>query len=181
MESAHFDLQPETLVNDVVRLVPLRSDDFEQLFATASDPLIWEQHPDKERYKKERFRLFFDSALQSKGAFLVFDNISHRLIGSTRFYEYSPEKSSVAIGFTFIAREYWGGVHNRAMKKLLLDYAFRFVSTVVFHIGSTNIRSQKAILKLGATKTGEVAFELNGAKLSHFEYEIKKENWAKSV
>ncbi|MFZ4455965.1 MAG: GNAT family N-acetyltransferase [Bacteroidales bacterium] len=179
MESTHFDLQLETLQNDVVRLIPVQSDDFERLYKVASDPLIWEQHPDKERYKKERFQLFFDSALQSKGAFLVFDNASNKLIGSTRFYEYSPEKKSIAIGFTFIAREYWGGAHNSAMKKLLLNYAFQFVSSVVFHIGALNIRSQKAILKLGATKIGETNSELNGIESINFEFEIKREDWEK--
>ncbi len=179
MELTHFDLQPVTLQNDIIRLTPLQAVDFERLYMVASDPLIWEQHPDKERYKRKRFQLFFDSALQSKGAFLVFDSVSNRLIGSTRFYEYSLEKSSIAIGFTFIAREYWGGKHNSTMKKLLLDYAFQFVSSVVFHIGVTNIRSQKAILKLGAIKISETNFELNGTESAHFEFEIKREDWVK--
>ena len=152
---------------------------FERLFAVASDPRIWEQHPDRERYRKERFQLYFESALESKGAFLVFDAKTNELIGSTRFYEYSPENSRIAIGFTFLSCSCWGGLHNRAMKQLMLDYAFQHVSTVIFHIGAENIRSQKAILKLGAVKIDEVGFDLNGTKSVHFEYEIRKENWIK--
>jgi RimJ/RimL family protein N-acetyltransferase len=167
-----MNLQP-TLENQLLRLSPLTEDDFEPLFAIASDPLIWEQHPNYDRYKREVFQIYFDSAIESKGAFLVTDKRTNKLIGCTRFYEYDPEHSSIAIGYTFLIREYWGGDYNRSMKGLLLDYAFKFVDSVRFHIGANNLRSQKGTLKLGVRKIAEKTI----GDTSHFEYEIRKEEW----
>jgi len=172
-----FNLQPEILQNDLVKITPLKESDFENLYQVASDPLIWEQHPAKDRYKKEVFRAFFDEAVASQSSFLVFDKHTNELIGSTRYYDYDPVKSKIAIGYTFLARNYWGGQYNKAMKKLLLDYAFQNVESVLFHIGATNLRSQKALQKLGARKINELDFDINGLKLPHFEYEINKHDW----
>ena len=162
--------QPDTLENELVKLVPLKEEDFDRLLKVASDPLIWEQHPAKDRYKREVFRSYFDSAVASGSAFLILENSTGELIGSTRYYDYKPELSRIAIGYTFITKEFWGGKYNAAVKKLMLDYAFDFVDSVVFHIGPTNFRSQQAILKIGATKIGEE--EYNG--ISQFVYEIRK-------
>lgn len=177
MTTQLFDLQPETLASDLVVLAPLTEKDFDRLFAVASDPLIWELHPNRDRYKKDVFQLYFDGAVESRGAFLVFDRATGELIGCTRFYDLQPEQSSIAIGYTFLARKYWGGSYNRSMKKLLLDHAFRFVDKVMFHIGSANLRSQKAILKLGAVKINEVDFGPRGNEQPHYEYEIKRSDW----
>lgn len=175
MTAFDFNLQPETLENDQIKLIPLKEGDFEILYEIASDPEIWEQHPSKDRYKKEVFQLFFDGAVESKGAFLVYDSATNELIGSTRYYDFDPENSKIAIGFTFLAKKYWGGNHNKAMKQLVIDYAFQYVDTVVFHIGETNIRSQKAIAKIGATQIGLVDF--NNRNIPHFEYHILKKDW----
>ena len=167
-----MNLQPQ-LENELVRLIPLKQEDFDRLFKVASDPLIWEQHPTKDRYKKEVFQIYFDSAVSSGSAFLIFEKASNQLIGSTRFYDFDQALSRVAIGYTFLAKEYWGGEYNGAVKRLMLDYAFQFVGSVVFHIGPTNIRSQQAILKLGAKRTGEE--EYNG--IMQFVFEVRKVDW----
>jgi RimJ/RimL family protein N-acetyltransferase len=164
-------LQPTILEDQLVRILPLRQNDFEKLFAVAADPLIWEQHPTWDRYKKEVFQIYFDSAIQSGSAFLLFDKATNELIGSSRYYDHNPDQSKIAIGYTFLARKFWGGEYNRSVKRLMLDYAFRFVDSVIFHIGPVNIRSQKAILKIGARKIGEVLYDGQ----PHFEYEIRKE------
>lgn len=169
-----FNLQPEILEDDITKLVPLKETDFESLFKVASDPLIWEQHPVKNRYKIEVFKPFFDAALNSKSAFLILDKNTNEIIGNTRYYDYNPEKSSIAIGFTFIGRKFWGGIYNQSNKKLLIDYAFQYVDSVIFHIGADNIRSQKAVSKLGAIKIGEMNVNNNGVDLPHFEFELKK-------
>ncbi len=166
--------QPETLENDLIKLIPLQIGDFESLYAVAADPAIWAQHPTKDRYKKEVFQLFFDSAVASKTAFLVFNKASNKLIGSSRYYDYKPADNTIAIGFTFLATDYWGGDYNKLMKKLMLDYAFQFVDAVMFHIGVTNIRSQKAVEKIGGKKIKEMAFDATGQPNPHFEYELKK-------
>ena len=148
-----FDLQPH-LQGELVELRPLRPEDFSALYAVASDPLIWEQHPARDRYKPEVFNAFFRESLASGGALAALECKTGKIIGSSRFYAYDPQVSEVEIGWTFLARAYWGGRYNREMKQLMLRHAFQFVDRVVFLIGPQNIRSQKAIEKLGGIRMG---------------------------
>lgn len=171
---SNFNLQPEVLENELVKLIPLQENHFEELYKAASDPLIWEQHPSKDRHTREGFKSFFEAALNTKSSFLILDKQTNETIGTTRYYDYNPEKSSVAIGFTFITRKYWGGPYNASIKKLMIDYAFEKLDSVLFHVGEQNFRSQKAVLKLGAEKVNEIAMTINGADVTHFEYELKK-------
>lgn len=163
--------QPAHLEDGVVKLVPLTANDFNQLYRVAADPLIWEQHPSPDRYKEDVFREFFNGAMESGTAFLIVDKDSAAVIGSTRYYDYKED--SVAIGFTFFAREFWGGKYNKAVKKLMIDYAFEFVGKVIFHIGPKNLRSQIATGRLGAVKTGEVV--VNGRE--SVELTLDKKSW----
>ncbi|WP_316633395.1 GNAT family N-acetyltransferase [uncultured Flavobacterium sp.] len=174
MIKSEFNLQPEILENDIVKLIPLQENHFEELYQAGSDPLIWEQYPIKDRYKLENFKPFFESAINSKGAFLILDKATNEVMGTTRFYDYNPEISNVGIGYTFISRKFWGGPYNKSVKKLMIDYAFEHLNSVIFHVGEANYRSQKAVLKLGAEKVNEVIFTINGLDILHFEYELKK-------
>src|SRR5258708_34648525 len=125
-----FDLQPN-LKGELIELRPLRPEDWDDLFAVASDPLIWEQHPESDRYKEDVFKIFFREALECGGAFVIIDTTSQQIIGSPRFYGYDPEKSEIEIGCTFLARKNWGGGYKRELKKIMLDLAFEFVQSVV--------------------------------------------------
>jgi len=172
-----FELQP-SLANELIKIQPLKQTDFDALYTIASDPLLWEQHPNKNRYKKDVFETFFKGAIESAGAFLVYDNITKEPIGSSRYYGFDKDKKSIAIGYTFIARDHWGKAYNKALKTLMLTHAFKFVDSVIFHIGATNIRSQKAIGNVGAKKTGEVEMEYYGElNRLNFIYQIDKEDW----
>jgi RimJ/RimL family protein N-acetyltransferase len=172
-----FDFQPH-LKNEIVTLRPLQKEDFELLYAVAADPLIWEQHPNKERYKREVFENFFEGAVKSKGAFVIFDSQTQKAIGSTRFYDLNYEKKEVIIGYTFLAKEYWGSHYNQAAKKLLINHAFQYVDYIIFHIGAQNIRSQKAIGKLGALKIDEISVAYYGEpEKRNFVYQIDKNVW----
>jgi N-acetyltransferase len=146
-----FDLQP-VLQNDLLVLVPLKEEDLDYLYKVASDPLIWEQHPDKERCKRNGFEVFFREAIASKGAFKVIDNKTGEVIGSTRFHPVKETENAIEIGWTFLARQYWGGYYNKSMKKLMMDYAFQFVENIIFCINENNIRSQKAVEKIGGER-----------------------------
>jgi RimJ/RimL family protein N-acetyltransferase len=148
-----FELQP-TLRGDLLGLRPLAEDDFDALFAVASDPLIWEQHPASDRYQEDVFRGFFREAMSSGGALLATDVRDGRVIGSSRFHGYDAARSEVEIGWSFLARAYWGGRYNAEMKRLMLEHAFRFVDRVVLLIGQRNIRSQRAAEKIGALRNG---------------------------
>ena len=138
-----FDLQP-VLEGELLRLRPLRPEDFDDLYAVASDPLIWEQHPMRDRHEEEVFRGFFREALESGGALIATDSKDDEVIGSSRFHGYDRDRREIEIGWTFLARSRWGGAYNREMKQLMLRHAFRFVNSVIFLVGPQNFRSQRA-------------------------------------
>jgi N-acetyltransferase len=142
------DFQP-TLTGPTVTVRPMSVSDWAQLFAAAADPEIWKVHPVPDRYTEPVFRKFFDGGIESKKAFVFVDRASNRLIGSSRYNDYKPADSEVEIGWTFLARSHWGGATNREVKRLMLDYAFGFVDTVVFWVGEKNFRSQGAMKKIG--------------------------------
>jgi RimJ/RimL family protein N-acetyltransferase len=172
-----FSIQPN-LKNEKATLRPLEEDDFEALYQTASDPLIWSQHPNKTRYQREVFKVFFEGAMKSKGAFIIKDAHTHEIAGSTRYYDYDPVKKLILIGYTFYATKYWGTGLNLSVKKTMLDYIFQFVNIVHFHIGANNVRSQIAITRLGAKKIGEinVAYFGEPPAINHI-YQIEKGEW----
>lgn len=169
------------LENDKVILYPLQEKDFEDLYAVASDPKIWEQHPNKDRWKKDVFHTFFDGAMQSKGAFKIVDKATGNVIGSTRFYDYNQTENSIFIGYTFYPVSYWGKGINQSVKVTMFDYIFQFVSKVYFHIGANNVRSQIAISRLGAEKIAEREVVYLGESLRlNFVYEISKQKWERT-
>lgn len=148
-----FDLQPR-LKGKLIEVRPLAPEDFDTLFAAASDPLIWEQHPEPERYTRPVFQKFFDGAIHSRGGLAVVERKSGRIIGSSRYLNLKPkstsEVSEIEIGFTFLERAYWGGEYNGELKRLMVAHALKFVERVVFVVGERNLRSQKALEKIGA-------------------------------
>ena len=148
-----FDRQP-TLRGELLELRPLRADDFDALFRVAADPLIWEQHLERHRYQEPTFRAFFHEALSSGGALVVLDGAKGRIIGSSRYHGYDPHSNVIEIGWSFLARAYWGGRYNREMKRLMLEHAFRWVTRVLFIIDPDNRRSQRAVEKIGAVRAG---------------------------
>jgi RimJ/RimL family protein N-acetyltransferase len=149
---SRFDLQPH-LTGKLLEVRPMRPDDWEPLFAVAADPLIWEVHPARERYKEEYFKDYFREALESGGAVVAIDVKTRQIIGASRYFWYGPDQSDLEIGWTFLSRAYWGGVYNRELKRLMLDHAFQFVDRVIFLVGVGNVRSQRAMLKIGGILT----------------------------
>jgi N-acetyltransferase len=146
-----FDRQP-TLLGELLALRPLRADDFQELFRVAADPLIWEQHPEQDRYQEATFRAFFDEALASGGALVAIDQANGQIIGSSRYHGYDPATGVIEIGWSFLARAHWGGRYNGEMKRLMLEHAFRSVTRVIFVIGPQNRRSQRAVEKIGGVR-----------------------------
>lgn len=165
-----FDLQP-TLRGELVTIRPLEALDWQAMFAAAADPAIWEQHPASDRYKERVFRRYFDDALASSSAFAFVDNSMGAIIGSSRYHGLNVAASEIEIGWTFLSRKYWGGNYNAEIKALMLQHAFRFVNTVVFWIGEENMRSRRAVEKIGAILRDGI-FEKDG--MPHVVYEIHK-------
>ncbi len=168
-----FELQP-VLKGDLLELRPVQSQDFEELYAVASDLLIWEQHPNFDRYQKEVFKIFFQGAIDSKGALVAKDKVTGKIIGSSRYHGFDPLKKEVEIGWTFLGRQFWGGKYNREMKRLMLNHAFQFVESVVFIIGERNFRSQKAVQKIGAVFIGP---RLDEERINRVAFQITLARW----
>ena len=143
-----MDLQPH-LRGERLHLRPLTEQDFDALFRAASDPQIWETHPVPDRYELETFKGYFAGLIKSKGALVILDNQTLEIVGTSSFYDYRETEKSVIIGYTFLTRKYWGGSYNREIKKLMMDYAFQFIETCIFHVGLDNVRSRKAMTKIG--------------------------------
>jgi N-acetyltransferase len=169
------DFQP-TLTGPRVLLRPLTPDDWDGLFAAGSDPDIWAGHPAKDRYTEAGFRLFFDGAIESGSAFAIVDRANGRIIGSSRYHDWEPEMHEVEIGWSFLARDYWGGSYNGEIKWLMLDHAFTFADAVIFWVGEDNIRSQKAMAKIGGVRRGGVVErDFGRGSAPHVLFEIRKD------
>ncbi len=172
-----FDFQPQ-LTGDRLRLRPLVAEDWDAVFAAASDPLIWALHPALERHKEDRFRLYFEDRLASRTTLVIIDRIDDIIIGWSSFGGFDPIVSEAEIGWTFLARSHWGGDVNRALKRLMLTHAFGFVDSVFFRIAPTNLRSCRATEKLGAVLTDRTdTITMNGVAIPHLIYAITKSDY----
>lgn len=161
-------------------LRPLREDDWDALYAVARDPQVWALHPANDRWKEEVFRAYFADALAQGGALAVIDKASGRIIGSSRMQAYDPaDGGSVEIGWTFLGRDHWGGDTNREMKRLMLAHALQFVARVDFRVGETNLRSRRAMEKIGGQLTDRSdTVETASGPSRHVVYEITRESFA---
>lgn len=168
------DRQP-VLECALVTLRPSTPEDWDALFAVASDPLVWEVHPAHDRWQEPVFRAYFDAGIASGGALTIVERETGKVIGSSRFDNWEPEADEIEIGWTYLARAYWGGPYNREIKRLMLDHIHRFVGTAVFTIGVENVRSRKAMEKIGGlARPGTVDRLMAGEMKPHLIYEIRR-------
>lgn len=171
--------QPQ-LEGQLIKLKPLVEDDFAKLYEVGSDPEVWAQHPERDRYKHENFLRFFKSGIESKGAFAILDKTSGEIIGTSRYTGHDVNESVIEIGYTFVARKYWGKGHNSELKRLMLDHAFTIVNKVQFYIGESNFRSRRAVEKLGAKLARmELRNPAQGNTYNSVVYELNKQEWEK--
>jgi N-acetyltransferase len=143
-----FNLQP-TLENELLIIRPAKVEDFDNLYKIASDPLLWAQHPAKDRYKLDVFTVLFNEGMATNAMLVIIDKKSGEIIGSTRFNPVPETDNAIEIGWSYLARAYWGGDYNKSQKHLLMDYAFQHVGHVFYYIAKSNTRSRKAVEKLG--------------------------------
>lgn len=164
----------QILETDRLKLIPLVEEDFTEVFKLASDPLVWEQHPNKNRYQIDEFKKYFKGAIESQGAYKILEKYTGNTIGCTRYYDFNDADKSIFIGYTFLGRSYWKQGYNQEMKAIMVQHAFTFANTVLFHIGVTNYRSQQSIEAFGATRTGELDVAYYGEEIKkNFVYEIQ--------
>lgn len=165
-----------TLKDDSISLIPLEESDYEILYSVAEDPEIWKHHPQTDRYTETGFATYFDKLIHCDLAFLIKDN--NRIIGATSFYDFDFLERQVTIGYTFLAKSYWGTGTNKKVKTLLLKKAFEFVDTVIFHVGVSNLVSQKALLNIAAIKT-ENDSKLSNDDNTKYVFSIHKNDYLK--
>lgn len=180
MPVREFDCQP-ALYGSTLKLRALAASDFEALFLAASDPLIWAGHPASDRYERQVFAAYFAARLASAKALAVIDIESGQIVGMSSYYTPPDQPESIAIGYTFLARAKWGGEANRELKSLMLEHAFTVYDIVYFHVGPANIRSQKALLKIGAVHLYDAELNLSGAPALCKCYGLSEAQWLASI
>ena len=168
-----FDLQP-TLKGSLLTARPLKEADADALFAAARDRSIWAQHPESDRWTPAKFDLYFRGGLASGGAFAIVENASGAIIGSARYYGYDAARREIEIGWTFLVRRCWGGGYNDDLKLLMLNHAYSYVDAVLFFVGEKNLRSRRAVEKLGAVSDGARQDADGGVSLR---YRLARDDW----
>jgi len=163
-----------TLRGEHVQLRPIRADDLDALHAAAADPLVWEQHSERNRHERPVFERFFAGALECGGGLVALDAAGH-VIGSSRYYDWDPSDRSVVIGYTFLARSHWGTGTNREMKRLMLDHAFRWAKIAWFHVSPGNVRSQRALERIGARLDRQQDVSVGGVMSPRMIYRLDRE------
>lgn len=173
-----FDFQP-MLAGPTMQMRPLNAGDWQALYAVASDPLIWELHPMNDRWQETVFRQYFEDALNSGGALAAIDRADGKIIGSSRYSTEFAAEGEVEIGWTFLARAFWGGNTNREMKHLMLAHAFGHFPRVIFRIGENNVRSRRACEKIGGRllRRSQV-LHMGGRDLTHVVYAIDRQDFS---
>jgi RimJ/RimL family protein N-acetyltransferase len=173
------DRQP-TLEGERVLLRPLTEGDWDALYAVACDKELWAGHPSHHRWQEPVFREFFAEALAKGGALAIVDKSTGEVIGSSRFQDYDPaDGGSVEIGWSFLARTYWGRGYNAEFKRLMLAHAFESVARVKFRVGADNAISRKAMANIGGRLTGETfVAERVGRPVEHVIFEITRADFA---
>jgi RimJ/RimL family protein N-acetyltransferase len=166
-------LQP-TLPGALITLRPAVAEDFEPLYGIASDPELWAQHPQRDRWQRPIFEQLFHDGLTSRGMLVAVDRANGSLVGSSRFYDLNESEQALTVGYTFVARSAWGTGVNSEMKQLMLDYAFGWAETVCFYVGIDNLRSRKAVEKLGARY---LRSEQRHWAVLHAIYTLSREDW----
>ncbi|MFZ2753541.1 MAG: GNAT family protein [Lysobacteraceae bacterium] len=150
-----------TLIGRHVRLEPLRADHADALRAAASDGALWELRytsvPGLEAGEAERY---VDIALAARDAgqalpFAVVDGAGD-VVGSTRYYDIDHGVPRVKLGYTWYAQRVQRTGLNTEAKLLLVEHAFAqwACEAVVLETSHENLRSQAAILRLGAKRDG---------------------------
>lgn len=161
-------------------LRPLVEADRDALYDVARDPEIWALHPAHDRWQRPVFDAMFDDALAQGGALAAVEPASGRIVGSSQYRPSAKVPGAIEIGWTFLERAQWGGASNREMKQLMLTYLFAHVEQAVFRVGANNLRSRRAMEKIGGQLmelTEAVAFP-DGRVVEHVFYTIDRAGFA---
>jgi N-acetyltransferase len=173
-----FDFQPH-LNGELIAMRPMIEADFEPLYTVASDPLIWAVHPIHERWQRPVFRANIDEAYAEKGGLVAIDKVTDTIIGFSRYSQIAVGPGEIEIGWSFLARDYWGGRYNRDMKRIMIAHALKSFERVLFRVGETNIRSRRAMEKIGGVRIEwDELLPIFDRKAVYIAYEIRRDTFA---
>jgi RimJ/RimL family protein N-acetyltransferase len=182
----HWITHPTILKGEQVELHPLEQEHLDALFAAAADEELWRLIP-TDCSKREPFDKAYNFALteRDKGnhyPFVIYHKETKELIGSTRLFEIFPADKKLEIGWTWLIKKYWGTAINLECKLLLLTHCFEVLKArrVQLKTDVTNLRSRKAIEKLGAELEGVLRkdkIKANGESRSAAYYSIIDDEW----
>ena len=188
----NFNFKEEYILeNDVVRLQPLQSSDYEKLVEfSVNEPELWSFNangPDN----TENLKKYIERALSQKEKlveypFLVFDKLKNKVAGSTRFYNINLEAKHLEIGFTWYGKEFQGTTLNKNCKYLLLEFAFEKMNLerVGFRANNLNQRSINAMKSIGCIEEGILRnfnTDAKGNRIDAIVLSIVKNEWFDSV
>ncbi len=178
---------PTLLKNEIVALYPLAPEHFSGLLAQAQEQEIWRYFRAGSLADPQRLQAWIDQALLARQRgqdypFVILDQASGRIAGSTRFREIDAANRSLEIGGTWLGKDFRGTAINRNAKFLLLQFAFESLGVirVQFRTDLRNVRSQSAIIKVGALREGVFRKDFiydDGYQRSTVFYSITDEDW----
>lgn len=152
---------PEVLEGNRVKLIPLVMDHAEELWESAKNEDLWQHYTFRRMENFDKFKDFLAGSLKEAETgrgftFTIIDKAFGKMRGGTSFLDIQPASRSLEIGRTWLAKELHGTGLNAECKFLLLRYCFEEMKLirVFFKTDSNNIRSQKAMEKIGAKFEG---------------------------
>ncbi|RRQ48802.1 N-acetyltransferase [Maribacter algicola] len=172
--------------NTRVKLSPLTLENYEYLLPIASQEKLVQFSPSDietpEALKNYVLTALEQQAQKSSIPFIIFDKRTNKYAGSTRYMNIHWKNKVLHIGSTWIGKEFQGTGLNTQMKKLMLDYAFTDLDfeKVEFRVDERNIRSRKAVEKLGCRLEGILrkdVYLLDGFKRNTCCYGLLREEW----
>jgi RimJ/RimL family protein N-acetyltransferase len=153
-----FKVEPVVLEGDVVRLEPLQPEHAQGLYNRGRAQADWAFLPRACFVDMADTRQWIEEARAAPGhlPFAIVDRAKGIVVGSTRYLAIRPEHRSLEVGWTWLGQESQRTAVNTEAKLLLLTHAFEHLGCVrvEFKTDARNERSQRALLRIGATREG---------------------------
>ncbi len=188
MSKYNFDfLENYILENDRARLSPLQLEHIDALAPISENEVIWTYFLENGKGLKNLTR-YVQSAIKKRKVeeeypFVIFDKKTNQFAGITRLYAFDPSLGNIKMGHTWYGKSFWGTGLNTQCKSLLFQFCFATLGLerIGFGVHAENIRSIKALEKLGCRQEGELRSFLNkidlSGRVSLLLFGILKEEW----
>lgn len=174
------------LVGETVRLVPLENSHKTELSRILLSPEVWE-FTWRTIHTAEELDQVLTTAMENKNngsqlPFTIIDQTTGAIMGTTRIGDIDLNNRNVEIGWTWLSPPYWGTGANTECKYLLLRHCFEELKLirVQFSVSGQNVRSQRAVERIGARKEGvfrKHRIKQDGSIHDNIFYSIVDDEW----